>query len=74
MLEKLKNLQLNIFQNLALVGLVASSASHVGLALMHKQVDSFWAVYVVWAGVLILSTLIRIDVPHHDHHHDHDHS
>jgi hypothetical protein len=71
MLEKIKNLQLNIFQNLAIVGLVASSASQVGLMVMHKQVDSFWAVYVVWLTVLILSTLIKVDIPDHDHHHNH---
>jgi hypothetical protein len=72
MLDRLKNLQLNIFQNLALVGLVASSASQVGLMLMHKTVDSFWAVYVVWLTVLILSTVIRVDIPHHDHDHHHE--
>jgi|GEM_PF-6812884 len=73
MLEKIRNLQLNIFQNLALVGLVASSACHFGLRIMNKQVDSFWAVYVIWLTVLILSTLIKIDVPHHEHDHDHEH-
>jgi hypothetical protein len=73
MLEKLKNLQLNIFQNLAIVGLLASSVSHLGLMVMQKQVQSFWAVYVVWLTVLTLSTLIKVDMPDHDHdHHNHD--
>jgi hypothetical protein len=71
MLDKLKNLHLNIFQNLALVGLVASAGSQVGLLLMDKKVDTFWAVYVIWAGVLIASTFIRIDMPDHDHDHEH---
>ncbi len=68
MFEKLKNLELNIFQTLALTGLIVSTFSHVGLTLMDKQVDRFWAVYVVWLAVLTLSTLIRSEGDDEHHH------
>lgn len=71
MLDKLKNLELNIFQTLAVTGLIVSLVSHVGLTLMQKEVDRFWAVYIVWLTVLTLSTLIRVEGADHDNHHEH---
>jgi hypothetical protein len=69
MLEKLKNLEINLFQNIALTGIALSIMAQVGLLLMGKQVNSFWYVYVVWGVVLVLSSVIK--APSHDHHHDH---
>ncbi len=69
MLEKLKNLEINLFQNIALTGIALSLMAQLGLLLMHKEVQSFWYVYIVWFIVLIVSSFVRI--PEHDHHHDH---
>jgi hypothetical protein len=68
MFDKLKNIQLNLFQHMAVLGFVFSAASQVGLRIAHKQIDSFWAVYIVWAVVLILASVIKIDMP--DDHQD----
>ena len=74
MLERLRNLQLNLFQSLALSGIVLSVASQLGLLIMDKQVDRFWLVYAIWMAVFALSSFIKVDGDHdHGHDHDHDH-
>ena len=72
MLERLRNLQLNLFQSLALSGIVLSVASQLGLLIMDKQVDRFWLVYAIWMAVFALSSFIKVDGDH-EHDHDHDH-
>ena len=74
MIERLRNLQLNMFQSIAISGIILSIASQLGLLIMDKQVDKFWLVYAIWISVFTLSSFIKMNDDHsHDHAHDHDH-
>ena len=72
MIERLRNIQLNLFQTMAITGVVLSLASQIGLLVMDKQVNNFWLVYAIWTTVFALSSFIKVG-DDHDHHHGHDH-
>ena len=62
---------LNVWQYLALVGLVMTAAAHALLTLTSRTLPGFGWLYVVWATVFVLGTARNLThVPDsHDHHH-----
>jgi Na+/alanine symporter len=62
--------QLNVWQYLALVGLVMTAAAHGLLQLSHKVVPGFNYLYAVWAAVYVLGSIRNVlHVPGPDDHH-----
>ncbi|HXA03024.1 MAG TPA: hypothetical protein VNW99_13600 [Cytophagaceae bacterium] len=62
---------MNIFQSLALVGLIFSIAVNIALIVIHKHVNLYWAVYPFWISVFIFGYFMhryRKDEGD-DHHH-----
>ena len=67
---------LNTFQAIAFTGFITSAVAQAGLLLFSKEVDNFWMVYPVFAGVFLFGTILRytkLANGHVDHHHHHDH-
>jgi hypothetical protein len=69
----MKNIELNILQALSITGIVVSSAAQLGLQVMDKHVEKFWALYPIWLSVFVLGTLMRYfynpEEDAHGHHH-----
>lgn len=73
----MKNLELNLIQSIAFTGIIVSLASQLGLFIIEKHVERFWAVYPVWVVVFIIGSLLRkYGSTDHNHHHasDHEHN
>jgi hypothetical protein len=67
----------NIWQTLAVTGIVVSGMSQAGLHFMERTVDNFTNLYYVWFLVFAGGTLLKyyyfkngIEPGHHHHHHD----
>jgi hypothetical protein len=60
---------MNIFQSLALVGLIFSVAVNIALIVIKKHVPHYWAVYPFWVSVFILGYFIHRYRKGDDHHH-----
>ncbi|MFN6944344.1 MAG: hypothetical protein ACK4ND_05315 [Cytophagaceae bacterium] len=60
---------LNLFQTLALLGIVFSLVAHGILIFLEKAIDNYWAVYPTWVLVFIFGTIIKKFVGPDDHHH-----
>jgi hypothetical protein len=66
----------NIWQSLAVTGLVVSAMSQAGLHFAGRVVDDFSNVYWIWAFVFAGGTLLKYYYfrngiePGHHHHHD----
>ncbi|WMJ71575.1 hypothetical protein RCC89_00090 [Cytophagaceae bacterium ABcell3] len=60
---------LNLFQTLAMLGIIFSIAAQFILSLINKHVDNFWAVYPTWIFVFIFGTIVKKYVKPDDHHH-----
>jgi hypothetical protein len=73
----MKSIELNALQTISVTGVIVCLLAQIGLYLIGKTVDTFWAVYPTWVVVFLLGTLLRFfagpDDHHHHHHHDHDH-
>lgn len=57
--EKLQDTHLNAFQTISATGIFASLMAHAGIWLFEKDIERFWAVYLVWTVVFILATISR---------------
>ncbi|MFL5727893.1 MAG: hypothetical protein ACJ75J_00280 [Cytophagaceae bacterium] len=62
---------MNIFQSLAIVGLIFSVAVHGILTLIDKHVNLYWAVYPFWICVYIFGYLFNRYRKNSDDHHHH---
>ena len=63
---------LNVWQYLALVGLVMTVAAHALLLLTGRTLPGFGWLYVVWVSVFVLGAarnLTHVPGPDDDHHH-----
>jgi hypothetical protein len=58
----------NAFQTLSLFGLLFSVIVQILLTLIHKHVDTIWALYPTWFGVFIFGTILK-KFTKEDHHH-----
>jgi hypothetical protein len=72
----MKNLELNLIQSIAFTGVIVSLASQLGLFIISKHVERFWAVYPVWVAVFVIGSLLRkygnnSHADDHEHHHAH---
>jgi L-asparagine transporter-like permease len=61
---------MNIFQSLALVGLIFSIVVNIALVVIDKHVNLYWAVYPFWIFVFIFGYLLhKYRKEDEDHHH-----
>jgi hypothetical protein len=63
---------LNVWQHIALVGLIMTAGAHVLLHLMARNVADFNYLYVVWSAAFVLGSirnLTHTPGPDDDHHH-----
>jgi hypothetical protein len=60
---------LNLFQSLAVVGLIFSVIVHVILLIIDKKVSTIWALYPTWIFVFIFGYIIKITHKGGDDHH-----
>jgi len=62
---------LNAFQTLAVFGIIFSGIVQIVLFIIHKNIDTLWALYPTWIGVFIVGMLIKKYVKYDDHTHHH---
>ncbi|SFC15884.1 hypothetical protein SAMN05421780_103114 [Flexibacter flexilis DSM 6793] len=55
----MKNIELNLLQALSVTGIVVSSVAQLGLQVLDKHVEKFWALYPTWVAVFIFGTILR---------------
>jgi hypothetical protein len=61
---------MNIFQTLAVVGLIFSAVVNIALIVIDKYVNLYWAVYPFWICVFIFGYILhRYRKNDDDHHH-----
>jgi L-asparagine transporter-like permease len=61
---------MNIFQTLAVVGLIFSVAVNIALIVIDKYVNLYWAVYPFWICVFIFGYFMhKYRKDSDDHHH-----
>ena len=62
---------MNIIQILSIVGTVLGIMAHVGVTLIHKEVQGIWYIYPTWLGIFVIGTILNyFDI---DEEHDHAH-
>jgi hypothetical protein len=63
---------MNSYQYLAVVGIVMSLGANVFLLIGHKDIQHFWALYVCWALLFLIGSIINLNnKPGEGHHHHH---
>jgi hypothetical protein len=60
---------LNLFQSLAVVGLIFSVVVHIILLIINKKISTIWALYPTWVFVFIFGYVIKIMGKGEDHSH-----
>ncbi|HEY4650472.1 MAG TPA: hypothetical protein VIG72_03615 [Pontibacter sp.] len=63
--------EMNSYQFVAATGLVMTLLAHLILALIGKNINNFWALYVCWVVFFTLGTIANLNSnpDNHDHHH-----
>lgn len=60
---------LNAFQTLSLFGLMFSVIAQILLFVIHKHVETIWALYPTWIAVFIFGSILKKFSKEEDHHH-----
>jgi len=64
--------EMNSYQFIAVVGLVMTLAAHAILLIQHKEIQTYWALYVCWVVLFILGSIANYrSKPDDGHHHHH---
>jgi hypothetical protein len=67
----MKSIELNALQTISITGVIVCLLAQLGLYLIDKNVDSFWAVYPTWVVVFAAGTILRYLSSHSDDDHHH---
>lgn len=71
-LSKIYNFkEMNSYQYIAVVGIVMSLGANIFLLLDKKDIEHFWALYVCWALLFVIGSIINLNSKPGQHHHHH---